>query len=147
MTEEQKQKPKTNQTGVIRQRENGIITLRVLSCTGVFSARQLHTLATVAETFGNGTLEMTARMNAEVPGIARHEADAAIQALSAAGCTTSSTGACVRSVTACKGTTCRFGLFDTQALGASLQEQWAGTPMPKKVKIGVTGCPNTVILG
>ena len=137
-----KRTPKQNKTGIIRQKENGLVTLRVLSCTGIFSARQLCTLATVAETFGNGTLVMTARMNAEVPGITLHDTDDAIQALSAGGCTIGSTGTNVRSVTACKGTTCRFGLFDTQALGSSLQELYGSMPMPKKVKIGVTGCPN-----
>lgn len=57
------------------------------------------------------------------------------------------TGAKIRPVTACKGTTCVYGNYDTQALAKELHEKyyvgWANVKLPHKFKIGIGGCPNS----
>ena len=57
------------------------------------------------------------------------------------------TGAKVRPVTACKGSTCVYGNIDTHALARELHEKFyigmRDVKLPHKFKIGVGGCPNS----
>lgn len=57
------------------------------------------------------------------------------------------TGAKVRPLTACKGTTCVYGNIDTQALAKVLFDRFyigmGDVKLPHKFKIGVGGCPNS----
>jgi len=53
------------------------------------------------------------------------------------------TGLCVRSVKACPGTTfCKRGILDSLTIGLKIDEKYHGMPLPGKMKIGVSGCPN-----
>ena len=53
-------------------------------------------------------------------------------------------GLCVRSVKFCPGTTfCKQAKQDSLGLGLKLDEKYHGMPMPSKLKIGVSGCPNS----
>ena len=62
---------------------------------------------------------------------------------------TGGTGARVRPVTACKGTTCVFGFYDTQALGKKVHDRFyvgmGDVRLPHKFKIAVGGCPNNCV--
>ena len=57
------------------------------------------------------------------------------------------TGAKVRPITACKGTTCVYGNIDTRALAQTLFDKFyigmRDVKLPHKFKIGVGGCPNS----
>ena len=57
------------------------------------------------------------------------------------------TGAKVRPITACKGTTCVYGNIDTQALAKVIHDRFyigmREVKLPHKFKIGVGGCPNS----
>ena len=57
------------------------------------------------------------------------------------------TGAKVRPITACKGTTCVYGNIDTQALAKVIYDKFyigmRDVKLPHKFKIGVGGCPNS----
>jgi dissimilatory sulfite reductase (desulfoviridin) alpha/beta subunit len=57
------------------------------------------------------------------------------------------TGAKVRPITACKGTTCVYGNIDTQALAKVIYDRFyigmKDVKLPHKFKIGVGGCPNS----
>ena len=49
---------------------------------------------------------------------------------------------CLHYVQACPGNTvCKFGVQDSLGLGIELEEFFAGTDLPAKLKIGVSGCP------
>ncbi len=51
---------------------------------------------------------------------------------------------CVHYVQACPGTAvCRLGVQDSLGLGLEMEKLFAGTDLPAKVKIGVSGCPMT----
>jgi dissimilatory sulfite reductase (desulfoviridin) alpha/beta subunit len=55
-------------------------------------------------------------------------------------------GSRVRTITACRGGSCRYGLIDPQALARRLHERVASrADLPHKFKIGLTGCPNSCI--
>lgn len=138
MTDIQKKK----QSGVLRLRENGVVSLRVKAVAGLLSAEQLETLARTARDYGRGEVCTTARLNLEVPGVARADVSRAAATLAEAGLVLGSTGPAVRSVVACKGTVCRHGCCDTFALARTLEEAEGGRPLPRKLKIAIAGCPN-----
>ncbi len=133
--------------GFLRNRGTDCFSGRVVSIGGVFSAEQLHVLADCAECFGNGKVIFTSRLSAEIPGIAYEKIPDAEAFLSERGLFFGGTGAKVRPVTACKGTTCVFGIIDTHALARVIHERFyvgmKDVKLPHKFKIGVGGCPNS----
>lgn len=54
------------------------------------------------------------------------------------------TGTTVRAIVSCKGTTCTKGLYDVHALATELDDLFYGQIVPKKLKIGVFGCINSL---
>jgi dissimilatory sulfite reductase (desulfoviridin) alpha/beta subunit len=90
---------------------------------------------------------MTARLAAEIVGIPFEKIPAAEQFMAEHGLAFGGTGAKVRPVTACKGTTCVFGNIDTRALAKTIFEKFyigmSDVKLPHKFKIGVGGCPNS----
>ena len=65
------------------------------------------------------------------------------------GLMTGGTGAKVRPVVSCKGTTCQYGLIDTFALSKKIHERfyvgYHDVVLPHKFKIAVGGCPNNCV--
>ena len=57
------------------------------------------------------------------------------------------TGAKIRPIAACKGSTCVFGNCDTHSIAKNIFEKyylgWNGVSLPHKFKITVGGCPNS----
>ncbi len=135
--------------GFLRNRGTECFSGRVVPVGTVFTATQMHDLATLAETYGNGRLIATSRQSIEVPGIAYENIPAAIAFAEAHDLHFGGTGAKVRPITACKGTTCVFGMYDTQALAKQIHEVyyvgWSKIALPHKFKIAVGGCPNSCI--
>ncbi|MBE5766294.1 MAG: (4Fe-4S)-binding protein [Clostridiales bacterium] len=134
--------------GFLRNRGTDCFSGRVVAPGSVFTAAQLEILAECARRYGNGTVAFTVRLCAEIPGIAYENIDAARAFVREnAGLEFGGTGAKVRPVVACKGTTCVFGNYDTQALAKRLHEKyyigWGNVSLPHKFKIGVGGCPNS----
>lgn len=122
---------------------------RIITENGTLTARQMVRVGQAAEKFGSGTVAFTTRMTVEVPGIP-YESIPEFQAfLREEGMTTGGTGAKVRPVIVCKGSTCVFGLYDTQGLAKELHhlyyEGYRSVPLPHKFKIGVGGCPNNCV--
>ena len=120
---------------------------RIVPQGSVFTAEDLRTIAEHAENFGGGKVVFTSRLTAEIVGIPFDQIDAACDFAAARGLYFGGTGAKIRPITACKGTTCVYGNYDTQALAKTLHEKyyvgWAGVKLPHKFKIGVGGCPNS----
>lgn len=53
-------------------------------------------------------------------------------------------GLCVRSVKICPGITfCKRAQQDSVGVGLALDKKYHGMPLPNKLKIGVSGCPNS----
>lgn len=119
---------------------------RIVTENGTLTARQMVRVGEAAEKFGSGTVAFTTRMTVEVPGIPYEKIPEFQAFLLEEGMVTGGTGAKVRPIIACKGTTCVFGLYDTQGLAKELHrlfyEGYRAVPLPHKFKIGVGGCPN-----
>ncbi len=88
-------------------------------------------------------------MTVELPHIPFDQIDAFKQFIGEAGMTTGGTGAKVRPVVSCKGSTCIFGLYDTNELNLEIHkrfyEGYRAVRLPHKFKIAAGGCPNNCI--
>lgn len=120
---------------------------RIVSIGGLFTVDQLSAVAECANRFGSGEVAFTSRLSAEVIGIPFEKIPEAEAFVAAHGLSFGGTGAKVRPVTACKGTTCIFGIIDTRALAKVIHERFYvgmnGVTLPHKFKISVGGCPNS----
>ena len=120
---------------------------RIVPAGGVYTAEDLKVLAECAQRYGNGKIIFTSRLCAELPGIPFEQIEAAEAFVESHGLAFGGTGAKVRPVTACKGTTCVYGNIDTHALARELHERFyigmRDVKLPHKFKIGVGGCPNS----
>ncbi len=133
--------------GFLRNRGTECFSGRVVTVAGSFSPDELRALAECAETFGNGQVIFTARLAAEVVGIPFDKIPEAESFMAERGLSFGGTGAKVRPITACKGTTCVYGNIDTHALAKTLYDRFyigmRSVKLPHKFKIGVGGCPNS----
>ena len=135
--------------GFLLNRGTELFSGRVVSYGGVYTPEQLDIISACAKEFGSGKVVMTTRLTMEIVGIPYENIDAAIEyvesrdpALRFGG-----TGAKIRPVIACKGTTCVYGNFDTQAMCKKIHDAyylgWSEVKLPHKFKIAVGGCPNS----
>lgn len=135
--------------GFLRNRGTDCFSGRIVAPGTVFSADDFANLAELARLFGNGKLICTSRLCVEIPGIPYEKIEEAEAYAAARGLYFGGTGAKVRPVVACKGTTCVYGNYDTQNLAKKIHEQfylgWSKVKLPHKFKIGVGGCPNSCV--
>ena len=133
--------------GFLRNRGTDLFSGRMIAAGTVFSAKNFSDMAELAERYGNGKLICTSRLSVEITGIPFDKIEEAEAFAKEHGLQFGGTGAKVRPVTACKGTTCVFGNFDTQELAREIHEQfyvgWNDVKLPHKFKIAVGGCPNS----
>ena len=133
--------------GFLRNRGTDCFSGRLVTPGGVFEPDQLRALGECAERFGNGKVIFTARLAAEIVGIPFDKIPDAEAFMAECGLYFGGTGAKVRPVTACKGTTCVYGNIDTQALAKTIFDKFyigmSNVKLPHKFKIGVGGCPNS----
>ena len=122
---------------------------RVITVNGRITAAQQRCLADAATQFGNGMLTFTTRLTVEVQGIPFEKIEDFRTYIAREGLVTGGTGARVRPVVSCKGTTCQYGLIDTFALSEKIHrrfyEGYHSVKLPHKFKIAVGGCPNNCV--
>ena len=135
--------------GFLRNRGTDMFSGRIVAPGTVFTAENFKDISDIAEKFGNGKLICASRQAVEIPGIAFENIEAAIAYAEERDLHFGGTGAKVRPVTACKGTTCVFGNCDTQAIARRIHDAyyvgWSHVKLPHKFKISVGGCPNSCI--
>ncbi len=140
---------KVKAMGFLLNRGTELFSGRIVPRGTVFTAENFKDMSYIAEHFGNGKLICTSRQAVELTGIPFEKIDDAIAYAEAHGLSFGGTGNKIRPVTACKGTTCVYGNFDTQALAASIHDLyyigWKGVQLPHKFKIAVGGCPNSCL--
>ena len=133
--------------GFLLNRGTECFSGRIVPVGGAYTSADLQTIAQCAEKYGNGEVLFTSRLCAEIPGIPFDSIPDAEAFLAEHGLAFGGTGAKVRPVTACKGTTCVYGNIDTRALAAAIHEKfyvgYRQVKLPHKFKIGVGGCPNS----
>lgn len=135
--------------GFLHNRGSESFSARIIPVGGSLSAEQTIAVGEAAKLYGGSKVSFTSRMTVELPEIPYSMIDEFKQHIHKAGLSTGGTGAKVRPVTSCKGTTCIFGLYDTNALNLAIHnrfyEGYRSLLLPHKFKIAAGGCPNNCI--
>ena len=135
--------------GFLHNRGTNKFSGRIITVNGKITSQQNICLSEAADKFGQGEVTFTTRLTVEVPGIEYDQIQAFRQYLAQANLVTGGTGAKVRPVVSCKGTTCTYGLCDTFALAEEIHkrffEGYRQVMLPHKFKIAVGGCPNNCV--
>lgn len=83
------------------------------------------------------------------PGIPYEKIEEFQEFIAKEGLETGGTGAKVRPVVSCKGTTCQYGLLDSYAISEEIFRRfykgYRQVALPHKFKIAVGGCPNNCV--
>ena len=133
--------------GFIKQKQPELFSVRIRIPLGNVSSAQLLKVAELASDYGRGVVHLTVRQGIEIPHIHFRDFNAVTAGLGSAGLDLGACGSRVRVVTACQGTAlCPHGVGDTESLARKLDERFYGqSGLPHKIKMGVTGCPNSCI--
>lgn len=122
---------------------------RVITKNGKITSKELMHIAQAAEKFGNGEVVFTTRLTVEIRGVHFNQIAPLCEFLEEGGLSTGGTGAKVRPVVSCKGTTCQYGQYDTFALSEKIHERfyvgYHDVKLPHKFKIAVGGCKNNCV--
>lgn len=135
--------------GFLNNKGTDLFNARVLTVNGKITARQAKIVAEAAEKFGCGEVEFTTRLSIEIRGIHFDNIEPFRAYIAQEGLQTGGTGAKVRPVVSCKGTTCQYGLYDTFSLAEKIHERfylgYHSVGLPHKFKIATGGCPNNCV--
>jgi len=128
--------------GAIVQRDRETYAIAPHLPGGIVDPATLRKIADVAEKYGAAALKMTSAQRIAIVGLKEEDLDNVWSELGIK--PGAAIGLCVRSVKFCPGTTfCKQGKQDAVGLGLKLDEKYHGMPMPSKLKMGVSGCPNS----
>lgn len=122
---------------------------RVLTRNGKITAKESRAITEASEMFGSGEITMTTRLTLEIQGVPFENIEPLREYLKKFGLQTGGTGAKVRPIVSCKGTTCQYGLIDTFELSEEIHNRffvgYNDVKLPHKFKIAVGGCPNNCV--
>lgn len=128
------------------QKQKDNFSLRLAVVGGNLTAKQLAKISEVAEKYGNGYVHLTSRQSVEIPFIKLDQIEEVKAELEKGDCKPGSSGARVRTITACQGNqVCPSGNIDSYDIAKKLDERYFGRDLPHKFKFGVTGCQNNCL--
>ena len=131
------------------KRYEDVFNVRVITRNGRVTTDEMRSICEAADKFGSGKVAMTSRLTIEIQGVKYENIEPMIAFLQSRGLDCGGTGAKVRPVVSCKGTTCQYGLIDTFSLSEKIHEKfyvgYHGVALPHKFKIAVGGCPNNCV--
>ena len=127
--------------GFLNNKGTDEFSARVITVNGKVTAAQHRCMADAAEKFGNGKLAYTTRLSVEIPGIPYEKIEEFQEFIAKEGLMAGGTGAKVRPVVSCKGTTCQYGLLDSYGISEEIfhrfYEGYRQVGLPHKFKIAV----------
>lgn len=128
--------------GAVLQRDKESYAIAPHIPAGLISSDQLRKIADVADKYKVDAIKITAAQRIALVGLKDYQIDSAWADLGMN--PGAAIGLCVRSVKTCPGTTfCKRGFRDSVSLGLKLDNRYHGMNLPNKLKIGVSGCPNS----
>lgn len=130
--------------GILKQRQKDYFILRTRIPGGYLKAGILPKFTQLAKKYGKGYVHLSTRQCIEIAWVRIKDLDNLKKDLKKAGISTGACGPRSRNIVACPGSSvCRFGFTDTQKLAKKFDKKFFGKDVPKKFKIGLTGCPNS----
>ena len=126
--------------GVIMKKDGYL--LRISLKPGFINAEQLKAIAHIIEKFGDNKAHITTRQGIEFK-IPPEHLEEVEEILNSVGLSLGSTGNRVRQVVSCIGLECYNAIGDSVSLAKTIHEEFEGVWVPRKLKINVSGCPNS----
>lgn len=137
---------KLKEGGFIRQVQKDRFSLRIRMAGGQLETEKLKKVYEIAKKYGHDYVHMTSRQSIEIPHIKLEDIGTVKNELANAGLKAATTGAGIRTITACQGNAiCSSGLIDTTYIAKEFDKKYYGRKVPHKFKIGVTGCRNNCL--
>ena len=128
--------------GAVLQRDKETYAIAPHLPAGLVSSDQLRKIADIADKYNVAAIKVTAAQRIAIVGLKEDDIDKAWDDLGMK--PGAAIGLCVRSVKTCPGTTfCKKGFRDSVSIGLKLDDRYHGMDMPNKLKMGVSGCPNS----
>ncbi|GAA0090783.1 NAD(P)/FAD-dependent oxidoreductase [Paraclostridium bifermentans] len=128
--------------GAVLQRDKKTYAIAPHVPAGLITSDQLRKLAYVADKYNAKAIKITAAQRIALVGLEENDIDSAWQDLGMK--PGAAIGLCVRSIKTCPGTSfCKRGFKDSVSIGLKLDDRYHGMNLPNKLKIGVSGCPNS----
>lgn len=128
--------------GAVIQRDMKTYAIAPHVPAGLITSDQLRKLADVADKYNAQAIKITAAQRIALVGLEENDIDSAWQDLGMK--PGAAIGLCVRSIKTCPGTSfCKRGFKDSVSIGLKLDDRYHGMNLPNKLKIGVSGCPNS----
>lgn len=128
--------------GAVLQRDKETYAIAPHIPAGLISSDQLRKLADIADKYNVDAIKITAAQRIALVGFKEEDIDNAWEDLGMK--PGAAIGLCVRSIKTCPGTTfCKRGFRDSVSIGLKLDDRYHGMNLPNKLKIGVSGCPNS----
>lgn len=130
--------------GFMKQLQKDMFSVRLRVPVGILTPKQLKRIAEASQKFGKGYVHITTRQSVEIPWVHEKDLQALKDFLAEGGVQPGSCGPRVRNILACPGShICRYGILDAQEFGKAIDKKFFGRDLPRKIKIAVTGCPNS----
>lgn len=149
LTISKEEEKRVKELGFLSNKGSDSFSGRVITENGLITTEQARKIIEAAEKYGNGYLALTTRLTIECQGIPFDQIDDFRNCLAEGKLETGGTGAKVRPVVSCKGTTCQYGLIDTFGLSKEIHDRFytgmRNVTLPHKFKIAVGGCPNNCV--
>lgn len=128
--------------GAVLQRDGETYAIAPHLPGGLVSSDTLRKIADAADKYGAQAIKVTSSQRIAIVGLKESDLDGIWQELDMK--PGAAIGLCVRSVKFCPGTTfCKRGQQDSVGVGMKLDDLYHGMNLPNKLKIGVSGCPNS----
>lgn len=128
--------------GAVLQRDKKTYAIAPHVPAGLITSDQLRKLADVADKYNVQAIKITAAQRIALVGLEENDIDSVWQDLGMK--PGAAIGLCVRSIKTCPGTYfCKRGFKDSVSIGLKLDDRYHGMNLPNKLKIGVSGCPNS----
>ncbi|WP_332840894.1 nitrite/sulfite reductase domain-containing protein [Paraclostridium benzoelyticum] len=128
--------------GAVLQRDKKTYAIAPHVPAGLITSDQLRKLADVADKYNVQAIKITAAQRIALVGLEENDIDSVWQDLGMK--PGAAIGLCVRSIKTCPGTSfCKRGFKDSVSIGLKLDDRYHGMNLPNKLKIGVSGCPNS----
>lgn len=128
--------------GAVLQRDKETYAIAPHVPAGLITSNQLRKLADVADKYNVSAIKITAAQRIALVGLKEEDIDSVWNDLGMK--PGAAIGLCVRSIKTCPGTTfCKREFRDSVKMGLALDDRYHGMNLPNKLKIGVSGCPNS----
>jgi dissimilatory sulfite reductase (desulfoviridin) alpha/beta subunit len=130
--------------GIITERDADHCTVRIRAPAGILSTDQMRGIATIAKRYGTGIIHCTTRQTIEIPHVNPKSLKKIEKSLEKNGTPIGSERDEIVNIIACPGIErCKFANIDTINLAQKIDQKLFGKEMPVKMRIAISGCPNS----